>query len=98
MAVRIVKMQHFYGGSSSSLVLGVKLETVEVGGTLQPLAAVLDRTSQRFPKDKTLGQRVELGSLDSLEDRAIGVFEFRDAKADYVVKNGLESTWVTTAP
>jgi hypothetical protein len=103
VTVRIVKLQHFYGASSASVTLGVKLESVDVGGTPQPLAAALDRTSQRFAKDNSgkaggLGQRVELGSLDALEDRAAGVFEFRDAKANYVVKDGLESTWVTMAP
>lgn len=98
VTVRIVKMQHFYGDSSSSLLLGVKLETVEVGGTSQPLAATLDANSSRFAQDKGLGKHVYLGSLDSLEDRTAGVFEFQDAKANYVVKNGLESTWVTLAP
>jgi hypothetical protein len=111
VTVRIVKMQHFYGPASSSLTLAVKLETVEVKGTPQPIAARQDTTMDttkdttradtsraRFAKENGLGRRVELGTLDTLEDRTAGVFEFRDAKASYVVKDGLESAWVTLAP
>ena len=98
VTVRIVKLQHFYGTSSASVELAVKLETVEVDGTPQPIPAELFSTGARFPKDKGLSRRVELGTLDALKDPTVGVFAFRDAKASYVIKDGLESVWVTVKP
>jgi hypothetical protein len=98
VTVRIVKLQHYFGTSSASVQLAVKLEAVEVDGTPQPIPAELFSTGVRFPKDKGLSRRVELGTLDALKDPTVGVFEFRDAKANYVIKEGLESTWVTIKP
>jgi hypothetical protein len=45
-----------------------------------------------------LSQRVELGSLNTLDDRTVGVFEFLDVTPNYVVRSGLESNWITAAP
>jgi hypothetical protein len=96
---RIVKLQHFFGAKSSSLMLAVKLETVEVNGTPQPISAEPFRPGVRFARDnKGLSRRVELGSLDNLEDPAADVFDFRDVKANFLIKEGLESNWVTTKP
>jgi hypothetical protein len=99
VTARIIKLQHFYGPSAaSSVTLAVKLEAIEVGGVPQPIMATLDKSRERFAKEKGLGKRVELGSLDSLEDPALGVFEFRDATANYVIRDRMESTWVTMTP
>ena len=44
---------------------------------------------------RVLQQRIYLGSLDSLSDPTIGVFEFRHVNSNFVVKSGLESNWMT---
>jgi hypothetical protein len=95
---RIVKLQHFFGAKSSSITLAVKLETVDVNGTPQPIFAAPFRPGVRFAKDKGLSRRVELGSLDNLEDPNAGVFDFRDVNANFLIKAGMESNWVTTKP
>jgi len=98
VTARIVKIQHYYG-PPSSLKIGVKLETLTMGGSPRPFAASLTSFSPRFQKNPgLLSRRVELGSLDTMDDRTVGQFEFRDVKPNYVVSGGLESTWVTAAP
>jgi hypothetical protein len=98
VAARIVKIQHFYG-PPSSLIIGVKLETLDTGGAPRPFAAAPPSPGPRSKKSAgVLSQRVELGSLNTLDDRSVGVFEFRDVVPNYVVKSGLESNWITTAP
>ena len=52
-----------------------------------------------FQKAKTgkIQQRVELGTLHGLEDRATA-FVFRDVVQPYLIGRGLESNGVTAAP
>jgi hypothetical protein len=98
VTARIVKIQHYYG-PPSSLKIAVKLETLDIGGSPRPFAASLTSFGSRFQKSAGfLSRRVELGSLDTLGDRTVGMFEFRDVKPNYVVGSGLESTWVTVTP
>jgi hypothetical protein len=76
----------------------VKLETVTVAGAPHPFAATMNSTGGRFEKGTGLERSVPLGSFDTLADPAAGVFEFRNAKPDLVVRSGLESTWMTALP
>ena len=54
---RIVKLQRFFGAKSSSIMMGVKLETVDVNGTPRPIFAAPFRPGVRFEKDKGLSRR-----------------------------------------
>ncbi len=97
IAARIVRMRHFYG-NESAVSLEVKLEKVAIGGISIPLAATPDN-GQRFQKTKkgTLKRRVELGTLQGLEDRS-AEFVFQEGAQPYLIGSGLESTWVTATP
>jgi hypothetical protein len=97
IAARIVRIRQYYG-RASAVAIDVKLETVDVGGVAMPLTAMLDRgRGFRKAKKGTMQQRVELGTLHGLEDRA-AAFVFRDVPAHYLIASGLESKWVTASP
>ncbi|HXP86708.1 MAG TPA: hypothetical protein VN841_18400 [Bryobacteraceae bacterium] len=97
VTARIMRLEHFQGPPSSVRML-VKLEAVNVGGRSIPFAATMNWVVQPFVKDGRLQQRIRLGSFDTLADPNIGVFDFLDVKANFVVKSGFESTWMTAAP
>ena len=115
VAGRIVGVNRYYGPSSTpvsewrktstrapTLVIHVRLETVEIGGTLQPLKATFDSGVKRFVKQTSpFSVKVDIGSLDELHDRSNetdeGMFEFWEADPGHVVKTGLESNWLTAA-
>jgi len=101
---RIVSVRRFYDPpkqqktTSPSLVLSVRLETLEMGGASYPFRAGLDSGLRRFAKSADLlSMHIDLGSPDRPEDPDIGVFEFRNANPDYVIESGLGSNWVTLA-
>jgi hypothetical protein len=94
---RIVRLRLYYS-STTTVLLEVKLETVNVGGVLIPLVATVDPgPSFQKPKRGTLQRRVPLGTLQSLEDRA-ATFQFVNVHVPYLIASGLESLWVTSAP
>ena len=97
ISARIVLIRQFYD-AAPSVALEFKLETVDVGGVSVPLTAVQD-TGKNFQKAKrgTLQQRVELGTLRSLDDRP-AEFVFRNVHQPYLIRSGLESMWVTAVP
>jgi hypothetical protein len=96
VAARIVRVRQFYG-DNPGVLLEVKLEALELGGVLMPFTAK-PTGSRIFQKTAgTLKSRIELGTLQQLEDRA-ATFEFRNVRQPYLIRSGLESTWVTTAP
>jgi hypothetical protein len=115
VAGRILGISRFYGSSSTpvsewrktstrapSLVIHVRLETVEIGGTPQPLKATFDSGVKRFVKQTSpFSVKVDIGSLDELHDRSNetdeGMFEFWEADPGHVVKSGLESNWLTAS-
>lgn len=112
ITARIVSLRRFYGQSQSqtitgpgtrqqrpSLVVRVRLETVEVGGASYPLQARFDAGVARSAKTSGgLSQRIELGNLDTFEDSGDGVFPFWDASPNFVITSGLESIWLTLGP
>ncbi len=97
ITARILKLERFEGPPSSLKII-VKLESVNVGGVPRSLHATMSSAGQRFEKETGLERRVPLGSFDTLADSGGGLFEFRDAKPNLVVKSGLESTWTTAGP
>jgi len=115
VTARILKVRRFYaqqrppvaesrGARNPSLVLEVRLQTLEIGGTSQAFKAAFDSGLRRFPKQQSgpFAVRVDIGSIgrpeDSGNDREIGTFEFWDPSPGFIVKAGLESNWVTLAP
>jgi hypothetical protein len=83
-----------------SLILDVKLETVEIAGVSYPLKAAFDPGFRRQMKQASpLTPRIDIGSLDGAlspdDDNEIGTFEFHDSSPKPVVKPGLESSWAT---
>jgi hypothetical protein len=98
VSCRIVKAERFYG-QNRSFVLAVKLESVVVGGISRPIAATPDSGARRFTKGADrLTQRIDLGPLNTTQDRGTSVFEFPGAAANYVIKSGMVSNWLTLGP
>jgi len=109
---RIVSIRHFYGTAPlqasegrvarvarPSLVMKVKLETVQVGGVFYPLKARYHASLSRFPKAAgVLAPRIEMGDLGTIEDSEDADFEFFDSNPNQIVTSGLESNWLTLAP
>ena len=97
---RIVRVERIYDKASQSLLLAVKLETVEANGGLQLFHARLGPIAHRRKKDvDALVLRQDLGSFDEIlyqEDPAIGRVRFDHVTDDYVIKTGLEITGKTT--
>lgn len=96
VAARIVGIRRFYNGAST-LSLGVRLETVDVGGVPTPFTARLAAAPDvvhNFRKPKFgLQPQVELGTLSGLNQRATIVL--RNCDRPCLISSGLESTWVT---
>jgi hypothetical protein len=97
IAARILKLQRFEGPPASVRII-VKLEALNAGGAPRPFHATMILTGQRFEKSTGLQRSVALGSFDTLADSGAAMFEFRDAKPNFVVKSGLESAWTTAGP
>jgi len=106
---RIISVKHFYWPSRTqplerpktreqqpSLVIKVRLETINLGGVTYPLKARFDARFGRFAKlGGVLSPRIEIGSADAAADSDDGVFPFWDASPKYIVASGLESNWLT---
>jgi hypothetical protein len=95
---RIMKAEHLYG-NDKAFVLGVKVESIMVGGTSLPLKAAPDSGARRFTKGEgRLTQRIDLGPLVVIQDLEVAVFEFPFAHPKDVIKSGMISSWLTLAP
>jgi len=95
---RILRIRRFYG-QSALLVIAVKLETLDAGGTPRPFSAAV------YPSDTDSTERTgvsiggwNLGPTTTLTDRGVAVFEFQNTSVNPVIRAGLESKWVTIAP
>lgn len=112
---RIMRVQRSYNTAKSwaperrsanfspapSLVLAVRLETLDMGKGPQPLHAAYDSGARRFVKQTgPFSARVDIGSLEDLHaaehQPATATFEFWDNDPDHTVKSGLESNWITS--
>lgn len=98
---RIIRIERLYGPASQSLLLAVKLETIEADGVPQPFDTRLQSVVKR--RRKSIGAVVErenLGSFDQMsgpEDPAVGFLGFEKVTADYVIPRGFEMDAATTA-
>ncbi|MFZ0595275.1 MAG: hypothetical protein WAM39_32730 [Bryobacteraceae bacterium] len=91
---RIVKVERLYG--ASSLILGIRLETIERNGVAQPFPARLFTVVKRF-SDVThpfsLIAAQTLGSFDQmpqLDDVAVTALRLEHVTKNYVIRRGLE--------
>jgi hypothetical protein len=112
VTARILSIKRFYGhstvqssevrktsGQQPSLVITIRLDTLETGGVPHPFKAALDSRAQRFAKiTMGLSRQVDLGPLDRSRNSDAGVFEFWKTNPDSVVEFGPESNWLTLAP
>ncbi len=94
---RITKAEHLYQ-PNKSFVLAIRLEAVMVGGMSRPIKAAQDSGARRFAKSGRLTQRIDLGLLLATQDRDIAIFDFPGASANYVIKSGMVSSWLTVGP
>jgi hypothetical protein len=114
---RIMRVQRSYNTSRSwaperrsahislepSLVIAVRLETLDMGKGPQPFHAAYDSGARRFVKQTgPFSARVDIGSLEDLHaaenQPATATFEFWENDPDHAIKSGLESNWITAAP
>jgi hypothetical protein len=109
---RIVSLKHFYGPAESqtvdgprtrgprpSLVIKVRVETVDVGGVSYPLKARFDAGLGGFRNvESILSPRVDIGNLDTADDSEDGAFPFWDPNPNHIVTSGLQSNWLTRGP
>jgi hypothetical protein len=110
---RILNVRRFYqtqslpakeekrGNLHPSLVVAIRLETLDIMGVPTPVKATYDSGARRFAQSGPFSVRVDIGSLDELHKapRApdTATFEFWETDPDHVVKSGLESNWITAA-
>jgi len=91
---RVMRIERVYEPKAESLVLAIKLETIEAGGVPQPFDAQLASVVKRRQKPlDALVVRKDLGSFDQMAeaaDAATGVLRFQDVTRDFVIKRGLE--------
>jgi len=98
ITARLVRIRQYFGGIST-VSLGLKLETIELGGATVPLSATPNFALRSFTsRPGSRAPQVELGTLSNLEDRDVVVFEFRSDRAQPVISHGVESGWVTVDP
>ena len=97
---RIVQLETRYGAKSQSLTVGIKLETIEVGGFFQPFnARVGSAVEKRSKVSGPLIVRQDLGSFDQMadsDDGAIGLLRFPRSSPDSVIGSDLEIDAITT--
>jgi hypothetical protein len=97
ITARLVRIRQYFGGDST-VSLGLKLETIELGGVSVPLRARPNFALRSFTSlPGSRPPRVELGTLSDLEDRDVMVFEFRNVEPK-AISHGLESSWVVIDP
>jgi len=99
---RIIRIERLYGPVYQSLVLALKLETIEANGVPAPLYARLKSVVKRGHAGPV--EKDDLGSFHQVfdpafdpKDPAVGMVQFDDVTEDYVVNRGLEMEGVTAA-
>lgn len=95
---RIVRVQHNFG-VRTSITVAIRLESIEWQGQTRPFSGKGKPPVQRFNAGSVsfTRQRVELGSLDSMQSSTGQLFEM-NARQDFVFRKGTEMDWLTVAP
>jgi len=96
VTARIIQIRRFYV-PAPSLRLVLKLETVDIAGTLRPLAAAPDSRAPPSNNTKATLQRRSIPATLDNQDPQAAVFQFWDAKGNFVASSGFESKWLTVA-
>jgi hypothetical protein len=95
---RILRIQRYYQ-PERDWTLTIRLETLDMGGTLVPLSARSgSEPDPTGPRPPFRSRPMELGTLSDLEQIGSAAFEFRRSVENLVIKRGLKSNWVTLAP
>jgi hypothetical protein len=85
-----------------TLVIMVRLETLDTGGGPRPFQASFDSGVHRFVKQSGPLLRVDIGSAAELHTHAkqtdTGILDFWENDPNHAVKTSLESNWLTAAP
>jgi len=99
---RVIRIERVYGPVYQSLVLALKLETIEANGAPEPLYARLESVIKRA--HNTSVDKDDLGSFDRTfdpafdpKDPAVGMVQFDDVTDGYVINRGLEIAGITAA-
>jgi hypothetical protein len=94
---RIVRIQHNYG-QTSSMFLVIRLESVELHGHPHPFSARGEPAIRRFNAGAVsfARQRVELGSIDSMQNEGTGQIFVLNPRANHVFRSGTEMKWLTS--
>jgi hypothetical protein len=85
-----------------TLVIAIRLETLDTGVGPRPFKAAFDSGVHRFVKQNgPFSVRVDIGSADELHSHPkepdTGSLEFWENDPNHAVKTGLESNWLTAA-
>jgi hypothetical protein len=97
---RIVRIERHYGPGAQTLTLGLKTETIQANGMLQPFHAQLGTAITRHKKVAVGAAGPQsLGTFDEIQDSDVGVgfLYFENASDRYVIRAGLRIKG-TTAP
>lgn len=97
---RIIRIERLYG--PSSLIVGIRLETIECGGVSQPFPARLFTVVRNFSDiahpfvvvAQTLGSFDQMPQLDDL---AVSTLRLEHITKNYVIRRGLELKGTTIA-
>jgi hypothetical protein len=96
VTARLVQMEWLYGSAAQTLLVGIKLETIEINGSVCPFDAKLESTKKRaYPPSGTEGliRRQDLGTFDETarpDNAAVGYLTFGDVTKDFVIRSGFE--------
>lgn len=95
---RIVRVQYNFG-MRTSVTVAIRLESIEWQGRTRPFSGRGRPPVQRFNAGSASfsRQRVQLGSLDSMQSGTGRLFEM-NAKQNFVFRKGTEMEWLTAAP
>ncbi len=93
---RIMRVERSYG-ARASLTVAIRLETIEAMGKARPFSARGEAPIQRFNAGVVsfTRQRVELGSLDSMEFGDTAELFLVNPPEKYVFPGGTEMKWIT---
>ena len=94
---RIVEMRHLYE-SPPILLIGFRLESLNIGGTSQPLTATLKSAPATRERAQVLSRPELRRSLRTLINGSTAAIVFRDPRHNLVIQSGLKSTWLTAGP
>jgi hypothetical protein len=95
---RVVRVQHNFG-VRTSITVAIRLESIEWQGQTRPFSGKGKPAVQRFNAGSVsfTRQRVELGSLDSMQSSTGQLFQM-SAGQNFVFRKGTEMEWLTVTP